>query len=106
MGRVTRNDNTISKKMAAELDARRESSRDWLNPISMSKLQRAVKEKKKDVVLDDGVRYNITYGIKRTSKVTQEELESIKLKRADGGFVPFAYISMKRIEEFDFANGE
>lgn len=106
MGRiVNRNDSTISKKQAKELDERRQQSRDWLNPISMSRLQRAYNEKQKDVVLE-GIRYNITYGIKRTSKVTQEVMESIKLQRADGEFIPFAYISVQRIVDFDFAEGE
>jgi hypothetical protein len=99
-------DSLITQKHAKELDERRAASRDWLNPISMSKLQRAVNEKKKDVVLDDGLRYNITYGIKTTSKITGEVHDSIKLKRADGAFVPFAYVSLKRIKEFDFAKGE
>ncbi len=104
-GVVNRNMSTVTKKRAAELDAKREESRDWLNPISMSRLQRAYNDKEKDVVLE-GVRYNITRGIKRTSKVTGEVFESIKLQRADGEFVPFAYISVKRIVDFDFAEGE
>jgi hypothetical protein len=99
-------DSLISAARAKEVDAKREASRDWLNPISMSKLQAAVKAKKNDVVLDDGLRYNITYGIKRTSAILGDELESIKLQRADGQFVPFAYISLKRIIDFDFAQGE
>ena len=106
MGRiVNRNNSTITQKQAKELDERRQSSRDWLNPISMSRLQRAYNEKKKEVVLE-GIRYNITYGISRTSKVTGEVMESIKLQRTDGEFVPFAFISVKRIVEFDFAEGE
>jgi len=104
-GRTLR-EQIITKKRAEDLDARRAASRDWLNPISMSKLQRAVLDKKKDVVLDDGSLYNITYGIKHTSKITGETHESIKLQRADGSFVPFAYVSLKRIKEFDFAKGE
>ena len=104
-GRALR-DSLITKKHAQDLDTRRAASRDWLNPISMSKLQRAVNDKKKDVVLEDGNRYNITYGIKNTSKITGEVYESIKLQRADGSFVPFAYVSLKRIKEFDFAKGE
>lgn len=106
MGRIINRDNTISKQTADDIDARRAASRDWLNPISMSKLQRAVKEKQKDVVLDDGVKYNITYGFKTTYPASGETRESIKLQRADGQFVPFAYVSLKRIREFDFANGE
>jgi hypothetical protein len=106
MGRISKREQTMSKERAADLDARRQAARDWLNPISMSKLQRAVKNSADDVVLDDGIRYNITYGITRTSKVTGEVLESVKIERTDGQFVPFAFVSLKRIKEFDFAKGE
>lgn len=93
---------TMTAAMAETIDAAR--SKTWLNPIAMSQLQAAVKAKKKEAVLD-GTRYSITYGIQFRSKVLDTVTESVKLKRTDGQFVPFGYVSMKRIMEFDFERG-
>lgn len=78
---------------------------DWLNPISMSMLKAAVEKKKPQVKLNDDVVYNITYGIMWKSKLIPD-YECIMLKRADGKFGSFGYISMKRILNFDFEKGE
>lgn len=74
---------------------------EWLNPIAMDRLQTAVKGKKTEVVLD-GIKYTITYGYRRDYPVSRERVDSIKLSRVDGGFVPRGYISVKRIMEFQF----
>jgi hypothetical protein len=74
---------------------------EWLNPIAMDQLQTAVKGKKKEVVLD-GVKYMIEYGFRRDYPVSKERIDSIRLTRADGGFVPRGYISVKRIMDFQF----
>lgn len=75
--------------------------RDWLNPIAMSTLQKAVKRKDKRVILN-GVEFAITYGIKTTFKASGEIRESVKLKRTDGEFAPFGYVPIKTIKEFVF----
>ena len=74
--------------------------RDWLNPIAMSELQRAVKAKRKKVTLNE-IEFEIQYGIQWTSKVL-EARDCIRLKRVDGDYVPFAYVSMARILNFQF----
>lgn len=76
---------------------------DWLNPIAMSELQKAVRKRAATVVLN-GTRFDIEYGILWKYAVT-EDTECIKLSRADGGYVPFGYVSMKKILDFDFDNG-
>jgi hypothetical protein len=78
---------------------------DWLNPIAMSKLKHAVERKKPTVVLSEGVQYDITYGIIWKSALIPD-YEVIRLKRSDGNFGSFGYISMKRILNFDFEKGE
>ena len=74
---------------------------EWLNPIAMDRLQTAVKGKKKEVTLD-GIKFNITYGYRRDYPVSRESVDSVHLTRADGGFVPRGYISVKRIMDFKF----
>jgi len=74
---------------------------DWLNPIAMSKLKSAVERKEKTVVLN-GTVFNITYGEQFKSRLGMESTECVKLKRADGGFAPFGYVSLKRLEKFEF----
>lgn len=92
-----------SSKDAEFFDSRPDN--DWLNPIAMSKLQHAVKNKKPTVVLSDGVQYDITYGIMWKSALIPD-YEVIRLKRSDGTFGSFGYISLKRIQDFDFEKGE
>ena len=94
---------TSSAKNAMEFDAR--GDRDWLNPIAMSKLQVAVKARKDEVVLN-GIKFSITYGQMFTFPASGETRESVKLQRTDGQFVPFGYVPIKRILEFDFEKGE
>lgn len=75
--------------------------RDWLNPISMSRIKDAVSENKRKVILN-GVEFAITYGHTFTYKTTGEVVECVKLKRTDGDFVPFGYIALHTIEKFRF----
>lgn len=89
----------VSKKEASVFDSR--PDRDWLNPISMSRLKDAVSEKAKKVVLN-GVEFAITYGHTFTYKTTGEVVECVKLKRTDGGFVPFGYIALYNLDKFRF----
>ena len=70
----------------------------WLDTLAMAQLKQAVLAKQYSVVLSH-VEYTITYNLVRKNKVTQSE-EYIVLKRADGGFVPYAEISMKQIMNF------
>ena len=93
----------ITAADAAFIDSTRSSQ--FLNPIAMSQLQRAVREKKKEAVLD-GIRYSLSYGHVLNYPASGETSESVRLKRTDGQFVPFGYVSLKRIENFDFENGE
>jgi len=74
--------------------------RDWLNPMAMSELQRAVKDKRTTVVLN-GIEFEIKYEIKWHSKVLNTR-DCIRLKRTDGFYAPFAYVSMARILNFEF----
>ena len=105
MGRIINADNVMNAKLAKELDMRREKSQNWLNPISMSRLQKAVAEDATEIVLE-GIRYSITYGHTINFPASGEVRECIKLQRTDGQFVPFGYVSLKKIKEFDFAKGE
>lgn len=89
----------VTEKEASVFDSR--PDRDWLNPISLSKLKDAVAQKAKKVVLN-GVEFTITYGHTFTYKTTGEVVECVKLKRTDGQFVPFGYISMHTIGKFRF----
>lgn len=77
--------------------------RDWLNPISMSTLQKAVENKRENVKLN-GVEYSIEL-VTWKSKVIGD-YPVVKLTRTDGFYAPFGYISLKRIREFDFEKGE
>lgn len=95
---------TISKALAESIDSSRSSER-WLNPIAMSHLKVAVLAKKKEVTLN-GINYSITYGFHRVGAASGEDLESIRLNRTDGQFVPMGYVSMKKIREFDFEASE
>jgi hypothetical protein len=84
----------------AEMFDLRDKDKDWLNPFSMSSLKRAVKDKKKTVILN-GNEFSITYGIYFKATIL-EPRESVMLKRTDGEFVPFGYIPIIRIQEFVF----
>lgn len=95
-----------SKTEAQDFDASKTTGRDWLNPISMDRLQQAVKKQADRVVLSDGNTYLITYGYRRTYPVSKETVDSIRLHREDGTYVPMGYITMKRIQSFKFEEGE
>jgi hypothetical protein len=84
----------------AELFDESSRERDWLNPIAMSSIQRAVKRKHENVILN-GIPFSIEYGVMWKSKLIPD-YECICLRRVDGGSVPFGYISIKRIQEFKF----
>jgi hypothetical protein len=94
---------TLSHEHAIFLDERTRE-RDWLNPIAMSALQRAVKGRSERVVLN-GTMFAITYGIMWHSNLLPD-FECIRLDRVDGGLVPFGYISRKRIRNFTFEGNE
>jgi len=87
---------TTTEKKAQIFDYNK--SRDWLNPISMSQLQRAVKAQAVTVVLN-GTQYDIGYGYKNKAHGPSN---LIQLKRSDGNFAPFGYIAIQRIMEFNF----
>lgn len=73
----------------------------WLNPIAMSNLKRAV-QKKKDRVILHGIEYRITYGHILTYTALRETVESIHLARTDGQFAPRGYVELRRILNFEF----
>ena len=76
--------------------------KDWLNPISMSKLKRAL-EKKQMVVELNGKLYNIEYGHSFPLKSAPEvKNECVKLSRVDGGYVPFGYVNIDKVLRFKF----
>ena len=93
-----------SSKEAEIFDHKHKDRVEWLNPIAMSQLQRAVRAKKKKVVLN-GDEFDITYGIMFHSKVT-DSYEQIKLKRSDGSYAPFGYVRLDKILAFDFEDKE
>lgn len=75
---------------------------DWLNPIAMSTLKRAVEKNAKMVVLN-GLEFTITYGIIFRMKATGEERECVMLKRTGPQpSAPFGYVAMKTLAEFEF----
>jgi len=88
-----------SEKQASYLDSKRDKSRDWLNPIAMSSLQRACKNRSNTVILN-GVEYSITYG--EMFKLLSGDRECVKLKRTDGHYAPFGYVSLDKIHRFIF----
>lgn len=78
--------------------------RDWLNPISMSKLKTAVLAKKKEVELNGKI-YTIEYGHIFRSKVMQEDHEAVCLRIKNPPYkpiAPFGYVGMRRILSFEF----
>jgi len=89
----------IGEGKASFLESKRDKSRDWLNPIAMSSLQRAVKGRSTRVALN-GVMFSITYGI--IFKLLDGDRECVKLKRTDSHFAPFGYVSIDRIHRFVF----
>jgi hypothetical protein len=91
-----------SRDEAEAFDSHVSTSRDWLNPISMDRLQQAVKKKADTVVLADGNQYIIKYGYRKTYPVSKETVDSIHLHREDGTIVPRGYIDIKRIMNFRF----
>jgi hypothetical protein len=84
----------LTQQRADMLDSRTVVA-DWLNPISMSKLKRALKRKDKTVVLN-GNEYSITHGYKFL------DYACIRLKRTDGIYAPFGYVSIDKILRFEF----
>jgi hypothetical protein len=91
---------TVSSEEAEVFDHTKRDKVQWLNPITMSQLQTAVKAKKKTVLLD-GIEFSITYGIIFESKIT-DAYEQILLKPADGSYVPMGYVRLDKILNFDF----
>jgi hypothetical protein len=74
---------------------------DWLNPIAMSQLRDVVEVRGRTAVLN-GIRYDLTYGHYVNFPVSGERLECVRLKRADGGYVPFGYLQVRRVLSFEF----
>jgi hypothetical protein len=101
MPRKTNIGMVATSKEATVFDATTKTNRDWLNPIAMDSLQRAVKGKKTTVILN-GISYQIKYGYRRTYPVSKETIESIHLTRTDGELVPRGYVSVKEIMNFQF----
>jgi len=82
---------------------KRSNKVDWINPISMSMLQKAVKRNAKTVVMN-GIEFGITYG--HMIQLIDGPYEMVKLKRTDGLLVPFAYMGIERIRRFEFEADE
>jgi len=74
----------------------------WLNPIAMQQLKRAVKDKAIRVVLN-GREYSISYGHVFGKLVRRE---CVLVKPVSGISVPMGYVSLKRIRDFKFSKGE
>jgi hypothetical protein len=91
-------------KIASVFDT--DPDRNFLSPIAMSQLQRAYKGRKREVVLG-GIKYRITYGFSRMTKITNERVDSIRINRDDGqGFVPMGYVPVKDILDFTFEGSD
>ncbi len=71
-------------------------TREWLQDADLKALKKAVKAKDETVIVQ-GVKYRITYGFRRNYPVSKEVVDSIRLSRHDGGFVPMGYIPIKKI---------
>lgn len=95
---------TATTEQAEMFDTRKDS--DWLNPISVSSLQRAVKSRKKTVILN-GDEFTISYGhmFNTGPRAVTEPYECAKLKRKDGSYAPFGYVSVDKILRFKFEDG-
>ena len=76
---------------------------EWLNPIVMSQLQRAVLHSQKKVLLD-GKEFSIEYG-HQFGKVT-DSYECVLLQPTDGSYVPMGYVSLSKILAFEFEDKE
>jgi len=91
--------NTTSESGAMEFDTRRDSN--WLNPIAMSSLKRAVGRKQKKVILN-GRNFIIEYGHVTKLPVSGDRA-SVLVKPADERFmVPFGYIAIDTLKNFQF----
>jgi len=90
---------TTSLQKARVFDDR--PDRDWLNPISMSRLKIATESKEKHVALN-GTEYRITYGYYLDLPVSGDRRECVRLDRVDGGLAPFGYVSVARLKQFEF----
>lgn len=71
-------------------------AREWLQPSDLKELKKVIKDEGDTVILR-GIKYTITYGFVRVYPVSKERVESVRLTRADGGFVPMGYIPLKKI---------
>ncbi len=87
---------TSGRIQALEFDTNKLNSQDWLDPINMSALQRAVQKRAKSVVLN-GNEFTVTYG----HYIVPDE-ESVFLKRKDGSFAPCGYVRISKILRFKF----
>lgn len=94
---------TVVGSTKAQDDLRRQNKVDWINPISMSMLQKAVNRKAETVVMN-GIEFAITYGI--IIELLDGPRECVKLKRTDGAYVPIGYISVNRIKRFQFEDDD
>jgi len=81
--------------------AQEDMQKDWLNPVAMSMLKNATDKRAKTVVLN-GVQFDLTYGEYFKSKLGNDASESVKVKRSDGSFAPFGYVSLARLAKFEF----
>lgn len=86
---------TLTKEQVDKLTTLKKRE-EWPNDPDMSALKVAVVNKAKTVVLS-GTMYTITYGYRRNYPASNETVDSVRLVRADGSFVPMGYIPIKRI---------
>lgn len=90
---------TSTLDVASAFDSR--PDRDWLNPIAMSALKRAV-ERKENTVWMNGHEMKIEYGFSIKLPVSQEKRETVRLTRKDGNYAPMGYVALKTIADFQF----
>jgi hypothetical protein len=93
-----------STREAELFDHRRTEKVEWLNPIAMSQLQRAVKSRK-TIVEIDGKKFTIEYGHWFESKIT-DRYEQVLIRPADNSMVPMGYVPIRKILAFDFEDKE
>ena len=78
----------------------------WINnPIVMSQLKSAVQKRADTVTFgegDEAVEYRISYDHTFKWKTAQEIDRCVLLERTDGGLIPWGYVPLRIIEQFEF----
>lgn len=77
---------------------------DWLNPVAMATLKDAVLNKKAKRVFLNGQEFTIDYDQNFRMEYT-DDVRCVLVKPVTG-FAPMGYISLSRLEKFDFETAD